>query len=244
MKSVMRIISALALTPLVFAGGGAFSPAFAEDVTLRDGTGRQKVVTIPDGKNPWLTGICSFFVPGLGQFINGSWGMGAVHLGLNVLLGVAQANAPSSTAAGYGAMRLGLNAWSTFDAAGTSNHMTDQHHQISRYLQNFDGPLAALPDRIPSTDSLKYIRTVQGGSQGTVTPAAGPLPAAQSPVFINNVVAPGPQPVQAQPASPAIPQVLNISDPDVYFDESMGLWRKRSNARMFWDANAKTWVTK
>lgn len=248
MKSIWRIASVLALTPLLVAGTASFSPASAEDVILRDGYGKQKVVTIPDGKNPWVTGISSFIVPGLGQFINGSWGMGALHLGLNVLLGVVQFNAPSYTAVGYGSLRLGLNAWSTIDAAGTSNYLTDQHNQISRYLQNFDGPLAALPDRIPSTDSLKYIRAGQGGGQGTVAPSAGAVSAPQTPVFINNVIAPGSQPVQAQPvvhpAPQGAPQTLNISDPDVYFDSSMGLWRKQSNPRVFWDANAKAWVIK
>lgn len=244
-----RLASALMVAPVFLAGAGAFSPAFAEDITLRDGVGRQKVVTIPDGKNPWLTGICSFVIPGLGQFINGSWGMGALHLGLNVLLASAQTSAMTSSAAsGLGAMRLGLNAWSTFDAVGTSNSMSDQHHQIARFLQNYEGPLAALPDKIPSTDALKYIRTVDGGSHGQGAPGAGGVSVTQPPVYINNVIAPVSQPAHAQPVVPsgasATPQLLNISDPDVYFDESMGLWRRHSNARMFWDAKARSWITK
>ena len=56
-----------------------------------------------DPYEPWVGGLCSFLIPGLGQCVDGEWGRGLGIMGANLCLGLLEAVELSSI--GYGATR-------------------------------------------------------------------------------------------------------------------------------------------
>lgn len=60
----------------------------------------------------WGVGIASFFIPGLGQAINGDWIKGAAFFTASIALSLAQMYMPTACSAA----RLGTKIWSIIDA--------------------------------------------------------------------------------------------------------------------------------
>lgn len=74
----------------------------------------------PNGgrKSPWGSGIASFFIPGLGQFINGDVGGGFLFLGSNIVCNLVRLNAEDQSTATIALVGgLAINIFSIVNAA-------------------------------------------------------------------------------------------------------------------------------
>jgi TM2 domain-containing membrane protein YozV len=86
----------------------AAGPAPAADPRMRGGAPPATIseTRVVSGKNPVLGAILSFFIPGVGQFINGDMKKGAVMLVLAIVLFV-----PT-----FGVGTVAIQIWSVVDA--------------------------------------------------------------------------------------------------------------------------------
>lgn len=81
-------------------------------------------------KNPWVTGICSFLIPGLGQVINGEYLKAGLFFGGYVAsygLILAGADGSEELATVGGLLLAGIYIWNIVDAVTSSNRINAQN---------------------------------------------------------------------------------------------------------------------
>lgn len=139
---------------------GAAAPSFAETKVITTVSGKNKVIHLPDEKNPWVTGIASALIPGVGQGINGDGGAGWLHFGANFLAGLmmfsATANGDVAGATTWGLARFGVQVYSIYDAASRSNQLNEQRQAILMQEMNTTLPSLNLSGRIVSSSHISF----------------------------------------------------------------------------------------
>lgn len=112
---------------------------------------REYVRMPSDKNNPFWIGFADFFIPGLGNAINGEWGRAAIFFGGNLglyLLGNTQ-RTPVSTSTGiayqYNTLyyvilgaRVGLNIWGIVDAVNVCKIKNMYYQDISGHRASLD----------------------------------------------------------------------------------------------------------
>lgn len=133
---------------------------------------KEYIRDVSDPYNSGVAGVCSFFIPGLGQIIDGEVGRGLLMVvGAGVLGGVCYATAKDASSKNglasspaiclaSGAAALALDIWSIFDAVKVAK-VKNMYNQDLRKLYSSNVDIKLSP-------SLAYVPTGNG-----ITPSAG-----------------------------------------------------------------------
>lgn len=134
-----------------FTASGAVYPGMRYK-EYKDFYNPREYVRMPSDKNnPFWIGFADFFIPGLGNAINGEWGRAAIFFGGNMglyLLGNTQ-RTPVSTSTGiayqYNTLyyvilgaRVGLNIWGIVDAVNVCKIKNMYYQDISGHRASLD----------------------------------------------------------------------------------------------------------
>lgn len=134
---------------------------------------KEYIRDVTDPYNSGVAGVCSFFIPGLGQIIDGEVGRGLLMvLGAGVLGGVCYATAVDASSVNgmasspaiclvSGAAALALDIWSIFDAVKVAKVKNMYNQDLRKLFTDNNVNITLSP-------SLAYV-PMSGG----LTPAAG-----------------------------------------------------------------------
>ena len=131
---------------------------------------KEYVPGLADRYSPGWTGVASFFIPGLGECINGEWGRGLGKFGGNLLLGIvayssyyssyyytdAPAAAAPIIALACSAGMLAIDIWSIIDAVRIAK-VKNMYEQDIKRLYSFDVKLSPSVNYIPNGNTLQPV---------------------------------------------------------------------------------------
>lgn len=129
---------------------------------------KEYVPGLADRYRPGWTGVASFFIPGLGECINGEWGRGLGKFGGNLLLQIVATNAiyantygdapetAASIALACYAGILAIDIWSIIDAVHIAK-VKNMYEQDLKRLYSFDMKLSPSVNYIPNGNTLQPV---------------------------------------------------------------------------------------
>ena len=129
---------------------------------------KEYIPGLADRYSPAWMGVASFFIPGLGECINGEWGRGLGKFGGELLLGIVAASATyanqygdspdaaASLALACYAGIIAIDIWSIIDAVRIAK-VKNMYEQDLKRLYSFDLKLSPSVNYIPNGNTLQPV---------------------------------------------------------------------------------------